>query len=1205
MQPPLAQVQQTIIAFVNAATWSQMKQFVEMNKAILFTTVANQQLDHLIKQYQHDKNIVLAIEERRAVLADCRLQGIEAAFADKLRLDALLAELNKPANPQNMSRMIDLCNEALTLIKRDKNPDLWANIQLLLGNKLLSNPHGDRAQQLEYAIAAYQEVLTIRTRQTDPKGWADTMYNLGIVYRDRIYGERSDNLEKSIESYQKALLVKTRETMPIQWAQTMHNIGLAFTDRIKGHKKDNLEEAIKAFEQALQVTNRQNMPTDWSKLMSNLATTYHIRLQDGRAKNLETAINYHKQTLLVRTRQNSPRDWALTMHNLGLVYSDRIHGDQSKNLEEAIAYFEKALEVHTQHSMPFEWAMTISHLAVVYRIRIQGIRADNIEKAITLFHKALEVQTQHNLPIRWAETVNNLANAYVHRIRGDRAENLELAITNYQNALLVRTPQTMPILWAKTMNNLAAAFKQRINGNSNDNDEKAIEIYEQILGVMTQEDMPVEWSQTMNNLGAVYSGYLGGNKAENMEKALKYFEGALKVRSPKNLPRQWAETMHNLGYCYVNRVHGDKAQNIEKAISIYQELLRLRTEEVAPILWADTQENLGNAYAQRVRGKRIDNVMQAVSAFEQALQVKKLETHPYGHLHIQRNLGYLYFIEGNWQEANNAYLAAIRCEKILRNAAYTEIGRQQEVTETAQVYVRSAYCLCQMGQTTNALRQLEQGKTRLLTEALALDEAELSNVSEATKQALYQVRQQVHELEAEMRLSLDTPARRDDRVLADLLHQARAELNEIIETIRTDYPEFMPADLEITDTLALIPSDGVLVAPLITSQGGTAFVIPHGTKDVTTDHILNLPTFTSDYLANLLQGSGDVSSLGGWLSAYGQFLRFRSKSTIDNWFQQISTTTSKLWDSLMGPIHEQLQTLNLSPGATVLLMPQGGLGLLPLHAAWRLANSQPRYFCDDYTITYAPSAYALHISRQRAAQPERQARSLFAAINPTRDLTYTPLEGEAIAQLFPSAKQTILQEANATTTAFPTAAKGHTYIHYSGHGSYNWRDPLQSGLRLADKTYTLSDILSDMDLGTCRLVTLSACETGITEFQQSPDEYVGLPAGFLQAGATAVISTLWAVNDLSTMLLMEKFYQLHLQNGLDFASALRQAQLWLRNVTAKELADRFGEERMKLKGSRLTLAEASDYWRRFAADEPDSKPFEHPYYWAAFTFTGA
>ena len=60
------------------------------------------------------------------------------------------------------------------------------------------------------------------------------------------------------------------------------------------------------------------------------------------------------------------------------------------------------------------------------------------------------------------------------------------------------------------------------------------------------------------------------------------------------------------------------------------------------------------------------------------------------------------------------------------------------------------------------------------------------------------------------------------------------------------------------------------------------------------------------------------------------------------------------------------------------------------------------------------------------------------------------------------------------------------------------------------------------------------------------DEYVGLPAGFLQAGAPCVVSTLWAVDDMSTALLMERFYQQHLDEGLSPSRALRAAQRWLR-----------------------------------------------------------
>nr|MDJ0632476.1 CHAT domain-containing protein [Xenococcaceae cyanobacterium MO_188.B29] len=83
------------------------------------------------------------------------------------------------------------------------------------------------------------------------------------------------------------------------------------------------------------------------------------------------------------------------------------------------------------------------------------------------------------------------------------------------------------------------------------------------------------------------------------------------------------------------------------------------------------------------------------------------------------------------------------------------------------------------------------------------------------------------------------------------------------------------------------------------------------------------------------------------------------------------------------------------------------------------------------------------------------------------------------------------------------------------------------------------------DLRQSRLTVLSACETGLTDFRSLTDEYIGLPSGFLYAGSPNVVSSLWAVNDLSTAFLMIKLYQ-NLQDK-DFHDsvpiALNQAQL--------------------------------------------------------------
>ena len=98
----------------------------------------------------------------------------------------------------------------------------------------------------------------------------------------------------------------------------------------------------------------------------------------------------------------------------------------------------------------------------------------------------------------------------------------------------------------------------------------------------------------------------------------------------------------------------------------------------------------------------------------------------------------------------------------------------------------------------------------------------------------------------------------------------------------------------------------------------------------------------------------------------------------------------------------------------------------------------------------------------------------------------------------------------------------------------------------------------------------------------------------MQAGASAVVSSLWTVADLSTAVLMERFYHSHLKDGLEPAAALRQAQIWLRKLTRTELLDFLKERNF----SRETIREIK------LGGELGEKIYESPYYWAGFTFNG-
>jgi CHAT domain-containing protein len=218
---------------------------------------------------------------------------------------------------------------------------------------------------------------------------------------------------------------------------------------------------------------------------------------------------------------------------------------------------------------------------------------------------------------------------------------------------------------------------------------------------------------------------------------------------------------------------------------------------------------------------------------------------------------------------------------------------------------------------------------------------------------------------------------------------------------------------------------------------------------------------------------------------------------------------------------------------------------------------------------------------------------LYAVIDPTGDLPFSDCEGVALSRLFMH-DSLIDVGSKGTKDAMLKGLPGHSYIHFSGHGYYNFYDPTQSGLELANRSIlTLEDLQKwKGNLSSARLVTLSACQTGISDvFFNNAEEFVGLPAGFMLAGVPCVVSSLWSVDDASTSMLMERFYTNHLNNDMDMPSALHEAQQWLRNLNSTEIYD-YQKNYCSISSMQPDL-------------KGDDKPYSDPFYWAAFTVNGA
>jgi len=145
-----------------------------------------------------------------------------------------------------------------------------------------------------------------------------------------------------------------------------------------------------------------------------------------------------------------------------------------------------------------------------------------------------------------------------------------------------------------------------------------------------------------------------------------------------------------------------------------------------------------------------------------------------------------------------------------------------------------------------------------------------------------------------------------------------------------------------------------------------------------------------------------------------------------------------------------------------------------------------------------------------------------------------------------------------------------------------------------------------LDLRGTWLAVMSACETGLTDYRDFMDEYQGLPAAFLAAGAQTVVASLWAVSDASTSLLMQRFHSNLYQRKTAKASALREAQRWLRDLPELEAQALLKAKQAELM-SRMSAANAGDAYRlvRDLAKASGGRPFANPYWWAAFRCIGA
>ncbi|MBD2335480.1 CHAT domain-containing protein [Calothrix sp. FACHB-156] len=776
-----------------------------------------------------------------------------------------------------------------------------------------------------------------------------------------------------------------------------------------------------------------------------------------------------------------------------------------------------------------------------------------------------------------ANDTGNFSNILQEFPLGNRANNLEIAITGYEIALTFFTQDRFPIDWARTQNNLGIAYSDRIQGDKAENLEQAIQSFQQALFVLTRACFPIDWAMTQNNLGTAYNDRIQGEKAENLELAIQSYQAALLEYTRARFPIDWARTQNNLGIAYSDRIQGDKAENLEQAIQSYQQALLVRTRDRFPIDWAMTQNNLGAAYSNRIKGEKAENLEQAIQSYQQALLVHTRKAVPQDYAETAFNLGLAYIKMERFADAYDIFKSAIHTVEFLRGEIFSGNDVKQKLAEEwNELYSCMVEVCLKLEYYDQAVEYIERSKTRNLVELLV-------------NQSSLQLQQLEQEMETEKRRLAAT-----ENPEPTQLNQLRQERRQLIEQLTGKQIEFAEIQRLLDDRTAIVQW-------YLFNDCFRAFIITRQNQS-----------------PQIWQSTAeDLQALNKWFDEYLESYNQEKP----RWRYQLTAKLDELADILH--INDVLALVPETCQALI-LVPHRFLHLLPLHA---LPLAGENYLLDKFPlgVRYAPSCQLLKFAKKREYQPQS---SLFAIQDPNDNLIYTNLEVETIqCQFHPT---TVLQKDQATKPALLQTVDSFRevqVVHFSCHGYFDIELPINSAIALADsspsamsadanslqrerkladgntidleKCLTLPDIFN-LNLPECRLVTLSACETALTNPDSTSDEYIGLPSGFLKAGSSSVVSSLWSVDDFVTALLMIRFYDN--LSSLPVAQALCAAQSWLRHATQPDLIKwteqhpNISEENKQTILNRLI--------KHYESANPNDKPFGKPAAWAGFCAIG-
>jgi CHAT domain-containing protein/Tfp pilus assembly protein PilF len=884
------------------------------------------------------------------------------------------------------------------------------------------------------------------------------------------------------------------------------------------------------------------------------------------------ALEELERALALRRRAGDRRGQAVTLNQIGACHWMLGESDQAR------AAFEEAIALWRGLGEPLRASSTLNHLGVLYQSLGQ------LRQALDVYRQSLEIFEQAGDQARRATVLDHLGSIYT-----SLGEPLA-AVPLHERALELARSGDHRAEEGEALNHLANLASRFGDG------QEALDRFAAALAIFRELGDRNRQAILLNNLSSQYAD-LG-----DLDKAQELLGQALPLQRETGDRRGEAATFYNLGRDQSLSGQTDKAPaSFQQALAIQREIgdrageaatlaalgLHLSgsrpREALEPLaralaLYRQLEDATGEARTLHKFGRAQAALGESAAAeapFEQALRLQSRVRDVPGEVATRQELARLALARSEPEAARTWLEPALELAESLRAQVAGDQLRTIYFASLREIHELYAVALLELhrrepaaGLAARAFEVSEQARARGLLDLLR--EARVDVRQGVDPQLLEQARRE--------RLALEAKADRQSQILAaphtaenaaEAEQEVAALLSHLQRTedlLRTGSPRYAgltrPEPLRLTDVQRALGPDTLLLEYMpaeprsflwaVSPSSLTSFELPgRGEIEKETRRVYELLS---------RPGTGDPRDRREALARLGQMLLGPVAGQLQE--HKLLVVTSGVLQyipfaalsepGLAGEAYEPLvlrHEMVSPPSAAVLVELQRSAAHRAKPEGQVAVLADPVFTADDPRV--ARPAGAVPARGGNAALPasdaERSASDLGESGFPR--LAWTRREAQAIASQA-GGKGLLLAldfEASRETVTGPRLGQ-YRIVHFATHGLLNSHHPELSGLVLSlvdpqgrpqDGFLRLGDIYN-LNLNT-ELVVLSGCRTALGQ-EIRGEGLLGLTRGFLYAGSSQVMASLWAVRDRATAELMERFYRSLLRDGLAPAAALRSAQ---------------------------------------------------------------